>query len=187
MRKLILSSLLILTFLNRCVSGITNVEIIPQYYESLESFYEVIDQDNQMIKLDFTLNPGETPYGQRTIYTQVDSDRIYSYSYQLQHTGLSYRLYMGISREESRTSGYRLFAGEHIDEELVYEGLTIRTRLTLPVNPNEVLVFHTEFYFEIDGIGYYGFIIQSNEISENFDKQVVLDYIMNLYTESQIE
>lgn len=183
MRKLIFLSFILVFNLNSCFGYLRNAYVYTKSYRSLEDFFSVLEQDESIIILDLSLNSGEQLDNVATIQFHTDSDTIYEYQYTITHSGLTYRSIFTLQREESRSSGGQLFKGDDIDEEIVHEDLIIRTQLTPASKFGVPLQFVLNFYFEANGIGYYGEIRHVNEISENFDKQVFIDYIIELYEE----
>ncbi len=181
MRKLIFLSFILVFNLNSCFGYLRDSYTYTKSYRSLEDFYSVLEQDESIIILDLSLNSGEQLDYVATIQFHTESDTIYEYQYTITHSGLTYRSIFTLQREESRSSGGQLFKGEIIDEEIILQDLIIRTRLTPPSKFGSPLQFVLNFYFEAKGIGYYGEINHVNEISENFDKQVFIDYIIELY------
>lgn len=181
MRKLLLVSIVLLISLNRCFSNLSNAYTYSEHYDNMDDFHQALNKDEHIIKLFFTLNPGEEMYSEPSIYFHKDTHDIYDYTFNMTHKGLSYYNYVYVSREESRSSGGRLFQGEFIDEEIIYEELTIRTHLIPPTKFGGPLQFIVDFYFKVEGIGFYGEIVHVNEILENFDKTVFIDYIIELY------
>jgi hypothetical protein len=167
--------------LNSCFSNLNNSYTYAKSYRSLDDFYSVLEKDKNIIIMNLTLNPGETLDYEATIRFHADSDEIYEYQYAITHNGLTYRSTFSLQREESRSSGGQLFKGDEIDEEIIHEGLIIRTQLTPPTKFGSPLQYIINYYFEANGIGYYGEIRHVNEISENFDKQVFIDYVTGLY------
>jgi hypothetical protein len=131
--------------------------------------------------MDLTLNPGEVQEYIATITYHTDSGDIYEYHYIIVHHGLTYTNYFTLRREESRKSGGPLFQGDWIDEEITHESLIIRSKFTEASLYNGPMSFTIAFFFTVNGIGFYGEIVHVNEISENFDKQVFIDYIIELY------
>lgn len=183
MRKLIFLSFVVLVSLNSCFGFYRNTYTYSESYRSLDDFYRILENDEAIVILDLTLHPGETLDYPATIRFHTDSDVVYEYLYSIKHSGLSYHTTFTLQREESRSSGGQLFKGEIIDEEIIHQDLIIRTQLTPASKFGVPLQFVLNFYFEANGIGYYGEIRHVNEISENFDKQVFIDYIIELYEE----
>lgn len=181
MRNLIVLMMVLSISLNSCFANIGNAYTYSKSFRSMDLLYEALEKDDEIIILRLELNPGETQDYPATIQYHSDTDAIYEYEYTTEHKGLTYRNHVRINREESRTTGGELFRGETIDEEIIHEDLIIRTHLRPASKYNGPLAFIVNFYFKANGIGYYGEIVHINEISENFDKQVFIDYIIELY------
>jgi hypothetical protein len=181
MRNLMIVMMVLSISLNSCFAHIGNAYTYSKTFDSIALFYEALEKDNEIIILRLELNAGESQVYLATIQYHTDTDVIYEYDYITEHKGLTYRNYVQINREESRTSGGTLFRGGIIDEEIIHEDLIIRTHLMPASKYNGPLTFRINFYFKSNGIGYYGEIVHVNEISENFDKQVFIDYIIELY------
>lgn len=181
MRNLMILMMVLSISLNSCFANIRNSYTYSKTFRSMALLYEALEKDDEIIILRLELNPGETQDYPATIQYHSDTDAIYEYEYRTEHKGLTYRNYVRMTREESRTSGGALFRGETIDEEIIHEDLIIRTHLRPASKYNGPLTFTVNCYFKLNGIGYYGEIVHVNEISENFDKTVFIDYIIELY------
>ncbi len=181
MKRLLMMSLILLTTMSRCFAGISNAYTYNKNYATMESFYEALEKQDSTLVIHFKLMDGESMFGEPSIDYHQQTNLIYGYRYQTVHHGLTYKNFVGMTVENSRESGGRLFSGEHMDEEIIHDGLVIRTALYVPSASNEILVFLVDFYFEMNGVGYYGYIYHHNEISENFDKQLIIDYVIDLY------
>lgn len=181
MKNLLILMVVLSMSLNSCFSNLRNVYSYTENYDTLSSFYQALEKDEAMIIWDFVMNPGEVMFTPPTILFHAEKEYILEYRFSIQHAGLSYYNYVSISREESRMSGGQLFRGEYFDEELIYEDLVIRTRFTPESKYNGSMRMDYNFYFKKGEIGFYGEVTHVNEIPENFDKQTIIDYIIELY------
>lgn len=170
--------------LNGCFANIGNAYSYSKKFDSLTTFYKELEEDETTIIWAFEMNPGEVMYANPMIVYHTESKNVIEYRINKKHAGLSYYTYVSISREESRMSGGQLFRGEYFDEEVIIDELIIRTKFTPASVYSGPMTIVYNFYFKKGEIGFYGEVVHVNEIPENYDKQAIIDYIIELYEQN---